>query len=341
MTPGQSSKPGASASGQASDPAAQKRAIASKLRSARKREFAVLRERMREGENLPNTVAGIRGRAVRDRPASNQTLEKIERIGAHLESLWNPGAAKPAAAPPAPVEQAKALPEASPSTLAPNTWSSTSLWSKPLSQLVDPGPLSMLLDLPASPVAPAAAPSEPEAAPSANDAFLQEIIGLFALGKFEAVQTMLLSVLDPDSERTSKAYLQALCLLDTYRLLGDMDGFDDTVLAFVHWWNGLTPTWALAPSAGKPSAWVLQGEIKGINGLTLPELDRSETTQTIEVDCSALRYMDQAASKALQQWLGRAKTRNYEVCLHAPSALMYLLWGSMELGKLAQVRKNF
>ena len=346
MTPGDTPNAGAGGNAKALDPVSQKRAIASKLRGARKREFAMLRERMREGENTPNTVAGIRGRAVRDRPASNQTLEKIERIGAHLESLWNPGAAKPAApTPSAPVEQTKPKsappPEASPSKLAPSTWSSDSLWNKPISQLLDTGPLSMLLQLPTSTPAPTEAPAAPQAADWSKDPFAQEIAALFALGKYTAVQTLLLSRLDPDSERDPASYWQVLCLLDTYRLLDDMDGFDDTVLAFVHWWNGLTPSWDRSAPADKASPWVLLGDIKGANGLKLPELDRSETLQKIDIDCSALRHIDQAASKALLQWLGRAKTRNYEVSLNTPSALMALLWSTMDMEKAAQVRKSF
>ncbi len=346
MTPGDTPNAGAGGKAKALDPVSQKRAIASKLRSARKREFAMLRDRMREGENTPNTVAGIRGRAVRDRPASNQTLEKIERIGAHLESLWNPAAAKPAApTPSAPVAQTKPKsappPEASPSKLAPSTWSSDSLWNKPISQLLDTGPLNMLLQLPTSIPVPTEAPAAPQAADWSKDPFAQEIAALFALGKYTAVQTLLLSRLDPDSERDPASYWQVLCLLDTYRLLDDMDGFDDTVLAFVHWWNGLTPSWDTSAPADKASPWVLLGDIKGANGLKLPELDRSETLQKIDIDCSALRHIDQAASKALLQWLGRAKIRNYEVSLNTPSALMALLWSTMDMEKAAQVRKSF
>lgn len=330
MTSGDTPNAGAGGKAKALDPVSQKRAIASKLRSARKREFAMLRERMREVENTSNTVAGLRGRAVRDQPASNQTLEKIERIGAHLESLWNPGAAK--SAPP---------PEASPSKLAPSTWSSDSLWNKPISQMLDTGPLSMLLQLPTSTPVPTEAPAAPQAADWSKDPFAQEIAALFALGKYMAVQTLLLSRLDPDSKRDPASYWQVLCLLDTYRLLDDMDGFDDTVLTFVHWWNGLTPSWDTPAPADKASPWVLLGDIKGADGLKLPELDRSETLQKIDIDCSALRHLDQAASKALLQWLGRANTRNYEVSLNAPSALVALLWSTMDMEKAAQVRKSF
>jgi len=346
MTPGDTPNAGAGGNAKALDPVSQKRAIASKLRGARKREFAMLRERMREGQNTPNTVAGIRGRAVRDRPASNQTLEKIERIGAHLESLWNPGAAKPAApTPSASVEPTKPKseppPEASPSKLAPSTWSSDSLWNKPISQLLDPGPLSMLLQLPNSTPATPAEPVPPEAADWTKEPFAQEIAALFALGKYTAVQTLLLSRLDADGERNPASYWQVLCLLDTFRLLDDMDGFDDTVLAFVHWWNGLTPSWDTPAPANKASPWALQGDIKGANGLKLPELDRSEKLQKIEIHCSALRHMDSPAVKALLQWLGRAKTRNYEVSLSAPSALVALLWRTMDVEKAAQVHTSF
>jgi ABC-type transporter Mla MlaB component len=343
MTPGDTSNAGAGGKAKALDPVSQKRAIASKLRDARKREFAMLRERMREDESTPSTVAGIRGQAVHDRSASNQTLKKIERIGAHLESLWNPGAAKPAAA--APLAQATPQsapqPEALPSELAPSTWSSDSLWNKPISQLLDPGPLSMLLQLASSTPAAPAAPVPPEAADWSKDPFGQEIAALFALGKYAAVQTLLLARVDPNVERDPDSYWQVLCLLETYRLLEDMDGFDDSVLAFVHWWNGLTPGWENPAPADKASPWVLQGDIKGANGMMLPELDRSEKLQKIEIDCSTLRHIDPPAVKALLQWLGRAKTCNYEVCLSAPSALVALLWSTMAVEKTAQVHKTF
>jgi ABC-type transporter Mla MlaB component len=344
MTPGDT--PTAGTDGNALDPVSQKRAIASKLRGVRKREFAMLRERMREGENTPNTVAGIRGRAVRDRPASSQTLEKIERIGVHLESLWNPGALKPAAPSPSANVAQPATPsatptEVSPSQLAPNTWASTSLWSQPISQLLDPGPLSVLLNLPSSTPAPSAAPPAHASMYWIDDPVMKEIASLLALGKYPAVQTLLMSSLDPNSARSPSTYLQALILLDTYWLLGDMDGFDDAVLAYVHWWNGLTPSWEGTAPADTSSPWILQGDIRGANGVNLPELDHSETTQKIDIDCSALRHMDRPAVKALLQWLGRAKTRNYEVSLSAPSALMALLWSTMDIEKAAQVRKSF
>ena len=343
MTPGDTPNAGAGGKAKPLDPVSQKRAIASKLRDARKREFAMLRERMREDGNTPSTVAGIRGQSVRDGSASNQTLEKIERIGAHLESLWNPGAAKPAAAAPLAkaAPQSALPPEALPGELAPSTWSSDSLWNKPIRQLLDPGPLSMLLQLASSTPAAPAAPASPEAAGWSKDPFGQEIAALFALGKYTAVQTLLLSRLDSSVERSPDSYWQVLCLLETYRLLDDMDGFYDSALTFVHWWNGLTPGWDNPAPADKATPWVLQGDIKGANGMQLPELDRSEKLQKIDIDCSTLRRIDQAASKALLQWLGRAKTRNYEVSLNAPSALVALLWSTMDMEKAAQVRKSF
>jgi hypothetical protein len=72
------------------------------LRASRQREFAILRERMHAGQSSSNLLAGLRHRAVRDKSATEHALEKIERIGAHLENLWNPPLEK-AKGPPKPV----------------------------------------------------------------------------------------------------------------------------------------------------------------------------------------------------------------------------------------------
>jgi ABC-type transporter Mla MlaB component len=170
---------------------------------------------------------------------------------------------------------------------------------------------------------------------------MRELAGLLALGKYPAVQKLLLSALDPQSERSGVKHAQALILLDTYRLLGDMDGFDDTVLAYVHWWNGLTPSWDLPAASDEASPWALHGTVHGASGLALPELGWSNEAQKIHVDCSALRHMDLPATKALLQWLERAKTRNYEVSLNAPSPLVCLVWSTLDLEKFAHVRTNF
>ena len=346
MTPDDSPNAGAGGNAKALDPVSQKRAIASKLRGARKREFAMLRERMRGGGKASSTIAGIRGLAVRDRPTSDKTLEKIERIGAHLEALWNLGAAKPATlVQTTPAKQTAASsappPQTSLNNLASSTGSSARLWSQPISQIVDPGPLSMLLDLPSKAQSPPVAQLAVEAVRWRDDPVIQEITDLLGAGKYPAVQSLILSSLDPHSDRNPLAYIKALILLDTYRLLGDMDGFDDAVLAYVYWWNDLTPSWQSPAPADRTSPWVLQGDIHGAKSLKLPELDRSKKPQTMDIDCSALRHMDPPAMQALLQWLSRAKTRNYEVCLVAPSPLVYLLWTTMNLEKAAQVRKFF
>ena len=346
MSPGDTPYADAGGQAQSPEPISQKRAIASKLRAARKREFAMLRQRMRAGENTPSTVAGLRGRAARELPLSNQTLEKIERIGAHLEELWSPGAVAPEdTLTPVPVGPAAPLDapvtEASPSKLAPSAWMATSEWRQPITQLADPAALTPLLDFPDSGTKPPAVPVAVPGIHWGQDPFMQELAGLFALGNYPAVQTLLLSTLCAHNERSAATYVKALSLLDTYRLLGDMDGFDDTVMAYVHWWNGLTPTWQPLISKGDPSGWVLHGDVKGAKGLQLAELDRNETAHKIDIDCSALLHMDQPAVLALVQWLGRAKTRNYEVQLSAPSALVYVLWVTMGVDKVAQVRTSF
>ncbi len=340
MTPGDTPNAGAGGNAKALGPVSQKRAIASKLRGARKREFALLREHMRGDANTPSTVAGMRGRAVRDQNASSQTLEKIERIGAHFESLWYPATTK-ATAGTKPRHVAKANMQSAPPTQAPSapaTVPATSMWIRPISQLVNPDPLRMLPELPSS--APVAPPSAATVLVG-EDPFLYSLVDLFARGKYLALQTLLLPRQEPNGERNPSAYLRILCLLETYRLLGDMDGFDDTVLTYFHWWNGLTPSWESSAPAGMGSPWFLQGDVRGAMGLNLSELDRGESGQVVEVDCSTLRHMDLPAVQALQEWLSRAKARNYAVRLNAPSPLVYLLWSTMGIEKLAQVRKFF
>ena len=340
MNSGDTPNAGAGGNPKPLDPVLQKRAIASKLRGARKREFAILREHMRKGEHTPSMVAGMRGQAVRERPASDQTLKKIDRIGAHLEALWNPGAAKPTTKATL-AQAAKPAPATSANQLEPSTWIPTNLVIPPLSQLADPGPLSLLLDLPSHPLAPPAATETAQSPLWHADPLMRELAGLLALGKYPAVQKLLLSALDPQSERTWAKHAQALILLDTYRFLADMDGFDDTVLAYVHWWNGLAPSWDLPAASDAAYPWVLEGTIHGASGLVLPELDWSHAPQKIDIDCSALRHMDLQATKALLQWLESAKKRNYEVILNAPSPLVYLVWSTLDLEKFAHVHNKF
>ena len=167
-----------------------------------------------------------------------------------------------------------------------------------------------------------------------------EIAGLFSLRKYAAVQSLLLARLSPDSERNAATQFHVQCLLDTYRLTGDMDGFDDTVLAYVHWWNGLVPSWETPLPTDRQEPWVLQGDIRGAQGLQLPELDRTPSPTAVDIDCSGLAHMDAAAAHALVQWLARAQSRNYAVTLHAPSALVQLLWRSLDVHTLAQVRSR-
>lgn len=324
---------GADDSAAGMDPVSQRRAVASKLRSARKREFALLRERMRASENLLSTVAGVRGRAVRERPAGNQTLEKIDRIGAHLEALWNPQADKPEAplAPPS----AQQEPVTGAPTAMPSSWLASSQWKPASTPLTGPASALNALQVPV-PAAPPTAPTD-----GGQDALTQAIADLFTQGDFKAVQSLLHAKLEPHGKRDGTAYLHALCLLETYRLMDDMDGFDDTVLAFVHWWKGLTPDWRTAPARAPDGGWALQGAILGNNGLALAELGRRETPQDLAIDCRALRHMDAAAVQALRDWLAQAQAGNYRVRLVGPSALVYLLWCTAGLEKVAQLHPDF
>lgn len=339
MTSGESSPANDSGPAPVPDPVSERRAIARKMRGARKREFALLRERMRQSDNSRDTVSGIRGRAALERPLRGDTLEKIARIGAHLEALWNPGAAKPAAALPMAPATAPATPAETPT--GPTVSSAWALSRPAATQLLDPGYLSTLLDLPAPLLAPSTVPAAKEELPGSEDPLVMEIAGLFSLRKYAAVQSLLLARLNPDSERNAATQFHVLCLLDTYRLTGDMDGFDDTVLAYVHWWNGLVPSWEAPMPTDRRGPWVLQGDIKGAQGLQLPELDRTPTPTAVDIDCSSLAHMDAAAAHALVQWLVRAQSRNYVVTLHAPSALVQLLWRSLDVHTLAQVRSRY
>ena len=325
------------------DALAQRRAIATKLRAVRKREFAILRDRMRAAEDQPNTVAGIRGRAVSDRPANNQTIEKIERIGAHLEALWNPGAVSAMT----PNQATEVTPETPPArsefsnNSAPHLWPADSLWSQPTSPAALTSSLALSLDFTSNLNTPSAVKQVDNVTAQADlikDPLMQEIAGLFALRKYLAIQTLLLSRLGADHEHTRMNHLQVLALLESYRLMDNMDAFDDTVLAYVHWWNGITPSWQTAIATKAQAPWILQGALQGANSLQLPELDLIENREEIAIDCTALRHMDTSAAKALSQWLVRAKSRNYAVTLNGGSVLVYLLWCSMDIAKHATVQ---
>lgn len=321
------------------------RAIAAKLRAARKREFAMLRERMRDMENAPSKVAGVRSRVARDQSVNSQTLEKIERIGARLEALWNPAAAR-AATPPA---QSPLTTQAhSPTTtgaatsLMPSAWSDASVWAQPLTELLSLESTAPMLQIPgATATATTQAPGVDLPSLWAKDPLMAEIAQRLALQEFAAVQTLILATLNPSKAREPTSHLQVQILLETYRLQDDVDAFDHAVLEYVHWWQGETPQWQRRRGSASGTEWVLKGRLAGATALQLPELDKGEQKQEIHIECSDLQAMDGKAAKALGQWLNRASSRNYTITLEAPPAPVYLQWVTLGFEKSATLRTYF
>lgn len=326
------------------NPVNPQRAIAGKLRAARKREFAMLRERMRELENTPSKVAGVRGRAARDQAANNQTLEKIERIGARLEALWNPAAASdnaPAATAALTTQMPDTVAAGANTSLMPSAWSDASVWAQPLTELLSLEPAMPMLEIPAMAPTPAQTPHHALATVWAQDPLMKEIAQHLAQQRHTVVQTLILAALDANKARDPSGHLQAQILLESYRLVDDVDAFDQAVLEYVHWWQGVTPQWQRRRGKQSGPEWVLQGRIEGTSAMALPELDISAQAQTIHIECSQLQYMDSKAAKALSQWLARASKRNYHIILEAPSAPLYLQWLLLEFEKTATLRTYF
>ena len=300
------------------------------LRVSRKREFANLRLHMSSGQGA-NTVAGLRSQIVRDKSISRQALEKIDQIGAHLENLWSPGDAKPAAiGKPALVSALNnSVLEEPPSMLVPQP--ETAIDKSPQTTVLTP-PHTTELAPPELPV------HNPMA--WASDPTLSEVAKLCLQRQDTAAQSRLHTALTPQNERTALAYHQALLLLEICRLLGDMAGFDDTVMEYVHWWNDTPPLWDVKPAPLEGPSWNLQGDMQGAESLQLPELDLSQGSQTLPIDCTALLRMDQQAANALLGWLRRAQARNAALSLETSSVLVYLQWTVTGMDQFATLRKT-
>ena len=299
------------------------------LRVSRKREFANLRLHMSSGQGA-NTVAGLRSQIVRDKSISRQALEKIDQIGAHLENLWSPGDAKPAAiGKPALVSALNnSVLEEPPSMLVPQP--ETAIDKSPQTTVLTP-PHTTELAPPELPV------HNPMA--WASDPTLSEVAKLCLQRQDTAAQSRLRTALTTQNERTALAYHQALLLLEICRLLGDMAGFDDTVMEYVHWWNDTPPLWDVKPAPLEGPSWNLQGDMQGAESLQLPELDLSQGSQTSPIDCTALLRMDQQAANALLGWLRRAQARNATLSLETSSVLVYLQWTVTGMDQFATLRK--
>ena len=299
------------------------------LRVSRKREFANLRLHMSSGQGA-NTVAGLRSQIVRDKSIRRQALEKIDQIGAHLENLWSPGDAIPAAiGKPAPVSALN-----------------NSVLAEPLPMLVpqpetaiDKSPQTTVLTPPhTTELAPPELPVHNPMA-WASDPTLSDVAKLCLQRQDTAAQSRLRTALTTQNERTALAYHQALLLLEICRLLGDMAGFDDTVMEYVHWWNDTPPLWDVKPAPLEGPSWNLQGDMQGAESLQLPELDLSQGSQTSPIDCTALLRMDQQAANALLGWLRRAQARNAALSLETSSVLVYLQWTVTGMDQFATLRK--
>ena len=301
------------------------------LRVTRQREFANLRVHMGAVQGV-STVAGLRSQTVRDKSLSRLALEKIDRIGAHLENHWSPEVAK--AAPnavqaTAPRLETAALPE-SPSSLAqlPETAIHQSAQAPMLTLPNDA--LAASHELPAQ---------DPMA--WASDPTLGEVALLCLQAKDAAAQSRLRAALTMQTERTPLAYHQALVLLEICRLQGDMASFDDTVMEYVHWWNDTPPLWKVKPAPNAQSSWYLQGDLQDADSLQLPELDVSQDVKDLTIDCTALLRMNQQAARALLGWLRRARLRSYALRLETSSVLVYLQWTITGMEKFATLRKTF
>jgi ABC-type transporter Mla MlaB component len=304
------------------------------LRASRQREFAMLREHMYAGQNSSNVLAGLRHRAVRDKSATVHALEKIERIGAHLENLWNPPLEK-AKAPPAPaaLPDQSALHAVEPPAVEPASTPAPTVTPVTGESL----PEALLLTVPEISYMSA----ESNELSWTTDPKLQEAARLCLNGQELAAQTLLQSTLDPLSERTRLAFHQALMLLEVCRLLGDMATFDDVVMEFVHWWNGLPPHWEPIEAPMASATLRLRGDLRGHASVELPELAASDNNSKLAIDCNGLWRLDQPAASALLAWLRKAQAGNYTIRLETGSVLVYLQWTITGIEKFANLRKTF
>jgi hypothetical protein len=81
--------------------------------------------------------------------------------------------------------------------------------------------------------------------------------------------------------------------------------------------------------------------MQGADSLQLPELDSSQSTPPLSIDCTALLRIDQHAAKALLGWLQRTQTDYPDLSLETSSLLVYLQWTVTGMDKFVTLRKTF
>ena len=308
---------------------------AAQIHSVRKHEFAMLRELIHKGQGntTGKVLAGLRSQAVRNKPPSAQTLEKINAIEEQLEQLWRSRVT---------TVQSSILgaPSVPPSTVA-----DASAPAAPAAPVTAQGGSNQAAAAPAprsvkAIAAPTTSTSKPLVAPHAGkesttafDPVLLSAARAFAQNDDAQAERVLLDALAQSQFPHVHARNWALALLDLYRTHSDPARFDWAVLEFVQWWNGKTPHWSAANTTAAP--WQLQGRLQGPHALELPEVDAALQETRLSIDCTALLGMDAAASKALRHWLRRAQARNYVVQFEGLNLMVAALWEQIGLADAA------
>lgn len=304
---------------------------AAQIHSVRKHEFAMLRELIHKGQGNTSgkVLAGLRSQAVRHKPPSAQTLEKINAIEEQLEQLWRSRVTTvQSGGLGAPTVSQNTAPDA-PAATGPTTVQ---------------GQASPMVATPASPFDKRSAllrasTSTPLVAPSTKDPaaifdpVLLSAARAFAQNEDAQAERVLLDALAQSQFPHAHTRNWALALLDLYRTHSDPARFDWAVLEFVQWWSGKTPQWTTADA--KPTPWKLQGRLRGPSALELPEVDAAVQETRLSIDCTALLGMDAAASKALRHWLRRAQVRNHVVQFEGLNLMVAALWEQIGLAEAA------
>lgn len=308
---------------------------AAQIHSVRKHEFAMLRELIHKGQasHSGKVLAGLRGQAIRNKPPTAETLDKINAIEEQLEQLWRSR-----------VTTAQSTLLGATPTAPQNTTARPSAASAPPAQ--EPQPManapmhtSSLASGPRLPQASAVEKRQtdlPESRgkPLTFDAVLLEAARLFGQADDGAAEQVLLQAIHQSQFPHSQTRYWALALLDIYRTHAETARFDWAVLEFVQWWSGKTPHWALATAPATP--WKLQGRLQGPHALDLPEVDANAQVSRLKIDCTGLLGIDAAASKALRHWLRRAQVRNYAVHFEGVNLLVAALWEQIGMDDAAQ-----
>ena len=317
---------------------------AAQIHSVRKHEFAMLRELIHKGQGTTTgkVLAGLRSQTIRNKPATAETLDKINAIEEQLEKLWrarattaestflgsastqpqatNAGAASAAlAAVPAPAAPAPAAQTAAPVSIP-----------------IGPTVVAARPWLPPTPAIALPQASKPESKEKtvSFDSVLLEAAQSFAQGEDDAAEYLLLQAIGQSQSPHTQTRYWALALLDIYRTHAEPSRFDWAVLEFVHWWYGKTPQWSLAPA--KPTPWMLRGRLQGPHAIDLPEVDATAQLSRISIDCTGLLGIDAAATKALRHWLRRAQARQHAVHFDGVNLMVAALWEHLGLAEAAQ-----